>query len=701
MSDKYNEEKIRKILESEKVPKHLEPESIKDFLDNTNAQKRRSNIKRDKILRRVSVVAAAAVLCTTTVNVMTSYNTNDKTNLEQVYKLPESMTAAANYDEVYKYFSSSYSSNVFGDIIQGIFSNDYKYSDNVVVLEESAAYAVDSEDIGAAESDGMTGGVVYEESNDTAIIENGDVQSASGTSETKKEYSDTYSQETGVLEADIVKTNGDTIFYSSDDTIYIADVEKGNFINSYKTDVSTVIGINSDGSIKDMYIYNDMLVTICSYNYDCYGDGNTYIVLFDISDTPKLIGYYMQEGNYNDVRMLENGYLYVISNNGKSIDYSETTKEDVEIFVPKYCVNEEEDYVEPEDIMIPSRKLDDCYDYVSYTTISGINLNADIPYEPVDMKSIAGYSNNVYCSQQSLYIASGYNETEITRFAICNGEIVPRASGKVNGYAKDQFSMSEYNGYFRIAVNEEVWEEDISTNTFIEEKNSVYVLDMDMNIVGSISDIGINESIKSVNFNGDIVYVVTFRQTDPLYAIDLKNPTAPVLLDEFKISGYSSYMQEWEEGMLFGFGMEADEFGIETGVKMTMFDNSNPDDLKAIDTEVFGDNEHEYYSSEGVYERKALYIDPERNIIGIPIERVSFEYDYGIRELTYYYKFYSFNNGEFVFKGEISKQMEDKCLDERFRRVVYIDGYLYAVSKDCFSAVDAQLFSETGRIEFN
>lgn len=743
MSYKYNNEKIRKILESEDIPERLEPENIKDFLDNSNAVKKRNTIKHNKILRGVSVTAAAAVLCTASVHVIKPLYEKSSTKCNDVYTVPksmsiETMTAAADYSAVYNYFCASHSKNVMSDIFNGFFfsGSDLNSSnaiaemgveDGGVVFEESAAddaFAGGANDYGANdyawESDSINGAVQY----------NMDEEAES---EQKKEHSDTYSQEVGVLEADIVKTNGNTIFYSNDDTIYVADVENGKFVNSYKMDVSEKTGIDKEGSIQDMYIYGDKLVAVSEYyeEYEYDGwcaddyyynyDGATYVMIFDTENSMELIGYYAQEGLYNDVRMMENGFLYLISNNEKDVDYSQTTTEDIESYIPQYYVNSEECYVEPNNIMIPDEKLTDIYDYASYTTISGLDLNSETPHQPVDMKSIAGYSNTIYCSQQNLYIVSGYSNTEITRFAIGDGYIAPQASGEVNGYVKDQFSMSEYGGYFRIAVNEEVWEESlnsvgedsaVASTTFIEEKNSVYVLDMDLKVVGSISDIGINEEIKSVNFNGNMAYVVTFRQTDPLYAIDLTDPTNPVLKDEFKISGYSSYMQQWSEGQLFGFGVEADEFGASTGIKMTMFDNSNPDDLKELDTVSFVFNEYDaendiynQYASEGTYERKALYIDPERNIIGIPVEHHKIDYVWEKKgyEVNYSYKFYSFENGKFVFKDEVSKTIAGDNIgyNEGFRRVVYIDGYLYLVSKDQFRAVDAQSFEGTDFIVFD
>lgn len=723
MSEKYNDEKIKKIFESENIPTKLEPENIRTFLDNSSVEKKSKKIKHSKLLRIVSMAAALAVVLGTSVYFMKPTLYDDilptEKKSDSVVTI-ESMASASAYSDVYSYFFSASKLNKFRDYIFGGFARENKSMD----VDEAVVYE-------EAESDGLA-------ENNVAKAEGGDESSSNamasdqlnGVDESSQEndFSDTFSQETGVLEADIVKTDGNNIFYSNGDTLYISQTNNGKFVNPYKTDISEKLGLNADGSITDMYIYNGKLITICEYyesmndtanyaeDYSYYygGGANTYVTIFDIADPLKVVGYYVQEGSYNDVRLMSDGYLYVISNDNKYLDYNQTTSDDIENYIPEYCIGTTKCYVEPDNIMIPANEIIDVYDYVSYTNISGLNLNSDTPNQPIDMKSIAGYTNTIYCTQQNLYVVSGYDESEITRFGINEGMVELQASGVVNGYVNDQFSMSEYNGYFRIAVTEDVWEEamedagedsSVASNTWISQKNSVYVLDMDMNVVGSIGNFGLDEQIKSVNFSGDIAYIVTFRQTDPLYAIDLSNPAAPVILDEFKISGYSSYMQQWGDGLLLGFGAEADEeTGWETGVKITMFDNSDPNNLKEIDTVSFVGSDEVYTSSEGIYERKALFIDPKKNIIGFPIESSNHTNDSST--YNYEYQFYSFENEGFAYKGEIEKNFEitsdyyGSYSFENFRRVVYIDGYFYAVSMDEFKSADAATFTASDSYKF-
>ena len=234
-------------------------------------------------------------------------------------------------------------------------------------------------------------------------------------------------------------------------------------------------------------------------------------------------------------------------------------------------------------------------------------------------------------------------------------------------------------------------------------------MDMDLNIVGSVDGLGKDEEIKSASFSGNMAYVVTFRQTDPLYAVDLSDPTAPVVLDEFKINGFSTYMQSWGEGLLFGFGQDANDTGRITGVRMTMFDNSDPNDLKAADVYTW-DNIYydEYYtgtefSSTAVWDRKALLIAPEKNLIGVPINIMKYSDDWYDRENTTKYEFFSFEDGSFVHKGEISETFSD--VDTKgfsdYNRALYIGGYVYTLSDNKFVSADIETLEITDELTFD
>ena len=136
--------------------------------------------------------------------------------------------------------------------------------------------------------------------------------------------------------------------------------------------------------------------------------------------------------------------------------------------------------------------------------------------------------------------------TNIYKFSLNEGIVTYLNSGEVPGTIINQFSMDEYKGYFRIATTTgNVW--DVGENA---SKNNIYILDDTMNMAGKIEGIAPNERIYSVRFMGDRGYMVTFRQIDPFFVIDLEDPYKPEILGELKIPGFSDYLHPYDETIL-------------------------------------------------------------------------------------------------------------------------------------------------------
>lgn len=556
------------------------------------------------------------------------------------------------------------------------------------------------------------------------------------------DYSETYNQEENVLEADIVKTDGKKIYYLTnkfvsggydDDGVYwnymgnsynipvlnIASVDKGNFTDSIQIDVTPETylddGWEQDIRIYDMYLYNDMIAVIGTsyssysvYDDDCYNydyDNKCFVSFYD--KNAELIGTYWQDGYYSDVRIAPDGYMYLVSTYN-SYQFDEIGGVDnTAKYIPECGINDTTECMPPEDILLPEDTLDN-YGNLSYTIIGSIDLTVSAQFTPADTKALAGYTGELYTSAENIYTTVGWEDTDITRISVSGGSITPVASGTVEGYVKDQFSMSEYDGYFRIATTINKWTDNsnfftdmlgIATDSEHIQDNRVYVLDMDLNEVGCVSGFGENETIKSVNFSGNMGYVVTYEQTDPLFAIDLSNPAEPFITDEFKILGYSTYMQNWTDGLLLGFGVDADENGIENGVKIVMFDNSDPYNLQEVGLYAINRTDNNYISSPATWERKQLLIAPEKNIIGIPLSI----YSYDDNEDVSKYMFFEYADGEFVPKGEIAKTLsyDDKYSDLcYYDRALYIGGYVYVVSADKFVSADIDTITIKDEVDF-
>lgn len=726
-----NVDKIKKALEKEPVPEELSPENVKKMLDEKAPAKKRSRIR---VGTRIAAGAAAcAVVGASAVcfgnqsglldkdrkasrSEMTS-GLNYKKDGDKTEKVGSYMSGASDYSEIYTLFGESYkrvqkrnSDTVYGE---------------AGIMEDSVAESAAPADNGVSEATGA--------SSDTG----------SG------EFYETYDQEQDVLEADAVKTDGERIYHINnyyepeEDGLYYNDVvcylevaaaDNGTLTPSAKINLSDIFGgyytkyDNSSFNVDDMYLYNDMVVVIGSgYSYsdddysECY---TTCAAFFTAGDDPQLIDVYSQDGAYSDVRISPDGYLYLVSNY-ETASYTDIEDENmIAEYIPACGVNDDINYLAAGDIFLPEEGFVDSYN-LSYTLIGSIDLNTSGAATPVQTKALAGYMGSIYCSSDNLYTAYGWDDTDITRFSIGAGEITPVASCTIEGVVKDQFSMSEYNGYFRVAATKDTYkktydytDDDIYwwdafsdssddsgyyTYKFISRENRVYVLDLDLNEVGSVKGFGEDENIKSVSFSGDMAYVVTYRQTDPLFSIDLSDPTSPVILDELELPGYSTYMQQWGDGQLLGFGV-ADDNGISNGVKLVMFDNSDPNELRQTGSvEILGsEDETSWISvySEAQWERKALMIAPEKNLIAVPICRNEYNYtsDSSYDRNEYYYVFFSYENGEFVQRGTIEPDTDSS--DTGFNRAIYIGDYVYVVVNNTITAADIETFTVTDSVTF-
>jgi hypothetical protein len=177
--------------------------------------------------------------------------------------------------------------------------------------------------------------------------------------------------------------------------------------------------------------------------------------------------------------------------------------------------------------------------------------------------------------------------TTIHRFGIGDpGPAVYRASGAVPGSLLNQFSMSEHDDRLRVATTDGWgWNGSGTAQSWVrilEEREGELVE------VGSVGGLGKGEQIKSVRFLGDQGYVVTFRQTDPLYTLDLSNPTSPAVVGELKILGYSAYLHPAGDGLLIGIGQDATEQGRAIGTQVALFDVSDPANPKQIQKHLVG-----------------------------------------------------------------------------------------------------------------
>lgn len=216
-------------------------------------------------------------------------------------------------------------------------------------------------------------------------------------------------------------------------------------------------------------------------------------------------------------------------------------------------------------------------------------------------------------------------KTVVHKLALKNGSVNYAATGEVLGQVLNQFSMDEHKGYFRIATTSESWL--LSPG---RTRNNLYVMDSDLKVVGSIQGLAPGERIYSVRFLGDKGYLVTFRQVDPLFVLDLKDPKRPKVAGKLKIPGYSSYLHPWGNNYLLGIGKEVAETGNEDsnpsmgtvpplprpqGVKIALFDVSNP----SLPREVAKYVVEGWSESEALNNHKAVLANEGKNLLVLPI----------------------------------------------------------------------------------
>jgi len=212
-----------------------------------------------------------------------------------------------------------------------------------------------------------------------------------------------------------------------------------------------------------------------------------------------------------------------------------------------------------------------------------------------------------------IYAQKKMERTIVHKISVDKGEIEYLAVGEVPGRVLNQFSMDEHDGYFRVATT-------TGNRWGGSSMNHIYVLNEDLKIVGSVEDLAKGESIYSVRFMGERAYLVTFKKIDPLFVVDLSEPSSPEVLGYLKITGYSDYLHPYDENHVIGIGKEtrggAEQFSWYQGVKISLFDVSDVGNPVEKAKYEIGDRGTD---SDALRDHKAFLFDKERELLVIPI----------------------------------------------------------------------------------
>ena len=517
---------------------------------------------------------------------------------------------------------------------------------------------------------------------------------------TGKDSSDTNNQVEGVQEGDIIKNDGKYIYINTNNGLKIID-------SNYKAPkVVTTINVPENTNISEIFTTSSKLVVIGQNNYfyimnepqpidsmdtmikpsimpPRYYEDRTNVLVYNIEniEKPVLEREFLFDGNYLSGRIIDSS-LYLINNKHINFGYGYYDK-DIEIQLPHYTdvlKNEKYEFGYDEIKYFPN------YINPRYMYTIGIDLSDKLSKPDVDV--YLGGTDTIYVSQESLYAAvADYSydyritqleefspeystSTVIYKFKLSDGKIGEAIQGEVPGTIINQFSMDEHNNTFRIATTTgDMW---IDTS-----KNNVYIMDENLKPLGKLEGLAEGERIYSTRFAGDRVYMVTFRQVDPLFVIDTSNPKAPELKGMLKIPGYSTYLHMVDENHILGFGYdtEVNQWGgtVTGGLKISMFDVTNVNKPKETFTEIIG-KAGSY--SELLYNHKALMFSLSKGIMAFPLNRTTDNYK---NDFTGAYV-YRVSNDSISLKNKITHKESELSYGDDIKRIIYIGDYLYTFS---------------------
>lgn len=502
--------------------------------------------------------------------------------------------------------------------------------------------------------------------------------------EADNDYSKTNVQVEGVDEADWVKTDGDYIYQISGSRVMIADIsdpakprlaaeldyvkEEGFQPQQLYIDDAKLLIIGTkqmseapvpmeggasdsggaaerpapdgaaaaSGSSADIAVSDKMAIMPPHYYKSMV---KTFVYELGNDGKPTLTRQLEQEGSYLSSRKIGDA-LYMITNKyqynygiydlpAAKSDGQEAAGKLAASFEPSYrdtAVSNELQTVKLSDIRYFPEPVDS-----SMMLVGAVDLSD--PAGTLQVSAYFGAGGTIYASQKNLYAAqtvftgegSTYKqETKFHKFRLDGGSIVYVNEGSVPGALLNPFSMDEHEGYFRAALTKgDMWATGEAGST-----NNVYVLNEKMETVGKLEGLAPGERIYSVRFMGDRAYMVTFRNVDPLFAIDLGNPAKPEVLGQLKIPGYSDYLHPYDENHLIGFGKETIELPSKgmgpdettayyQGMKIALFDVTDVTKPKELFKEIIGDRGTH---SELLYDHKALLFSKEKGLLAFPVE---------------------------------------------------------------------------------
>lgn len=527
-------------------------------------------------------------------------------------------------------------------------------------------------------------------------------------SSSENDYSTTNIQVENVDEADITKTDGNYVYSISENNVLITNVQD---TENMKVEASLS---NSSYAPEDIILYNDKLVVISTnyisssqYKYSSGSSGDsTMVTTYDVSDKTRIkkINEYVVYSKYYTSRCI-NGQLLVIC--------SDKLKKEDDKIITYYIENNEKKEIGLNNIKYLKGKA------TNYQTIiSSTNLNTN---ESVKLSEYLFNIENAYVSENNIYLLnSGYNNEKKSIFENIKNLLLKGIIGYIKNIEMEDYDYNKYTTIYKFKINDDgslkynnkTKEEGSTINQFSldeyqnnlrvalsgNEGSRIVIFDENLKKIGSTEYLSKGERMYSTRFLGNKAYMVTYKNTDPLYAIDLSIPTSPKVLGELKIPGYSTYLHPYDENHLIGIGMETkekvyrDSFGkvkrttaIITGMKMALFDVSDINNPIQISKTVIGDSRT---TSAILTNHKALLFSKEKGLLAIPVNKYESDFEINVNNednisdmesiYTKYNKSYT-AEGYFVYNINLTDGFKLKGIIEHEKKTRI--GYSYGESK--------------------
>ncbi|MEU1763041.1 beta-propeller domain-containing protein [Micromonospora sp. NPDC005686] len=424
-------------------------------------------------------------------------------------------------------------------------------------------------------------------------------------------FSGTNVHEAGVDEPDLVKTDGRRIVTVTRGELSVVDVATRRVTGRVTLDPTAE---RFSGDEASLLLHGDRALVLLRAGWVTMGTvpggraapgavAQARLVLVDLAGSPRIAGEYRMDGRLVDARqvgatarvVISSGHRLVFPQPGKrrsdaqriAANKAVIDKATLDDWLPRYEVSDGARTVGSGRVGCDRVSRPAEFSGASMVTVLSFDMGAPA-LGAGDPVTVFADGDTVYGTGAHLYVASdqrwrtwrggpseaGDARTEIFQFD--TGAATPRyvAAGSVPGWLIGQYALSEWDGHLRVATT--------TGDTWIRGRSSqsgVYVLRTEgatLNQVGAVTGLGKGERIFAVRFLGGTGYVVTFRQTDPLYGLDLRDPATPRVTGELKINGYSSYLHPAGDGRLIGVGQDATDRGRVTGTQVSLFDVADP-----------------------------------------------------------------------------------------------------------------------------